>query len=163
MELPKRKSTRLKNYNYNATGAYFVTICTKNRKNILCNIVGEGSPLPQLTSQGIITNKYILSVNQKYPTVFIDKYVIMPNHIHIILRIDNNGRGNPSPTVSNVIGWLKYNISKDINEFQNTQGKSVFQRSYHDHIIRGENDYREIWQYIDTNPQKWNTDCFYIE
>ena len=164
MGIPKRKPTRLKNYNYSTSGYYFVTICTHNRKNLLSNIiVGEGLPLPQLTIQGEIANKYILLVSKKYPSVKIDKYIIMPNHIHIIMCIDNNGRGNPSPTISNVIGWLKYNITKQINRKYNTIGTNVFQRSFHDHIIRDEDDYKKIWEYIDTNPIKWQDDCFYSE
>ena len=82
MDLPKRKSTRLKEYNYSLNGYYFITICTKDRKNILSKIiVGEGSPLPKLTLKGEIVQKYILSIPRKYPNVNFDKYVIMPNHI----------------------------------------------------------------------------------
>ena len=169
MELPTRKPTRLKNYDYSQNGYYFITICAHNRKCILCDIVGEGFPLPQLTPQGEIVNKYILLVNEKYPSVKIDKYVVMPNHIHIIMSINNDGmqnndgRGNPSPTISNVVGWLKYNATKQINKKNNVTGDKIFQRSFHDHIIRGEKDYGEIWNYIDTNPQKWEEDCFYTE
>ncbi|MBQ2705051.1 MAG: transposase, partial [Clostridia bacterium] len=100
---------------------------------------------------------------EKYPCVKIDKYVIMPNHMHLILRIDNDGRGNPSPTVSNVVGWLKYSITKQINRNHDTAGNIIFQRSFHDHVIRDYDDYLKIWQYIDTNPAKWQDDCFYTE
>lgn len=163
MNLPIRKPTRLKDYDYSSAGYYFITICTHNKEKILSNIVGEGFPLPQLTQQGEITEKYILSVNEKYPGVFTDKYIIMPNHIHIIFQIKNNGRGNPSPTIPNVVGWLKYNITKEINKINNSVGHNIFQRSFHDHIIRGEEDYLKIWEYIDTNAQKWREDCFYVE
>lgn len=164
MNLPKRKSTRLKNFDYSQNGYYFVTICTHNRENILSDIVvGEGFPLPQLTQIGEITKKYLLSTNKKYTDIIIDKFVIMPNHIHIIFRIENNGRGNPSPTISYVVGWIKYNITKETNQLYGTQGNKIFQRSFHDHIIRGEKDYLKIWEYIDTNPQKWKDDCFYTE
>ncbi|MBE6732392.1 MAG: hypothetical protein E7561_00125 [Ruminococcaceae bacterium] len=163
MELPIRKPTRLKNFDYSQNGYYFVTICTHNRKNILSDIVGEGFPLPQLSPQGKIAEKYILNINKKYPHIQTEKFVIMPNHIHIIFSINNNGRGDPSPTIANVVGWLKYNITKQINMVYNNIGNKIFQRSFHDHIIRGENDYLKIWNYIDTNPQKWNEDCFYVE
>ena len=107
-KLPQRKPTRLRNYDYSQAGYYFITICTHNRKNLLSNIiVGEGLPLPQLTIQGEIANKYILLVSKKYPSVKIDKYIIMPNHIHIIMCIDNNGRGNPSPTTKDCV--IPYN------------------------------------------------------
>ena len=127
------------------------------------NVVGEGSPLPQLTGQGKIVEKYILDINKKYPFVFVNKFVIMPNHIHIILCIENDGRGNPSPTIANVVGWLEYNATKQINLIDGNTGNQIFQRSFHDHIIRGERDYLKIWDYIDTNPQKWEEDCFYAE
>ena len=161
--LPIRKPTRLKNYDYSSAGAYFITICTHNRKNILSKIVGEGSPLPQLTTNGKLAEEYVLKINEKYPCVKIDKYVIMPNHMHLILRIDNDGRGNPSPTVSNVVGWLKYSITKQINRNHDTAGNIIFQRSFHDHVIRDYDDYLKIWEYISTNPAKWQDDCFYTE
>lgn len=82
MDLLKRKPTRLQNYNYSQNGYYFITICTHNRKNILSDIiVGEGFPLPQLTEDGKILENILLSVNEKYNCINIDKYVIMPNHI----------------------------------------------------------------------------------
>lgn len=161
MELPKRKPTRLKNYDYSQNGYYFITICTQNRKNIFCNIVGEGSPLLKLTPQGKIAEKTIFLINEKYPHINPEKFVIMPNHLHIIFEINNKGRGNPSPTIANVVGWLKYNITKQINLINGKTGTKIFQRSFHDHIIRDEYDYFKIWNYIDTNPQKWTEDCFY--
>ena len=163
MELPKRKPTRLKNFDYSQSGYYFITICSKNKAKIFGNIVGEGFPLPQLFLNGKIVEKTILSVNKKYPYINPEKYVIMPNHIHIIFSVNNDGRGNPSPTIANVVGWLKYNATKQINLINGNTGKQIFQRSFHDHIIRGENDYLKIWEYIDTNPQKWKDDCFYTE
>ena len=159
--LPTRKPTRLKEFDYSQSGYYFITICTDKRENILSNIVGEGFPLPQHTKQGKIVENIILSINQKYPTVSVNKFVIMPNHIHLILILENFGRGNPSPTVSAIIGWLKYCATKQINSHFGTAGNKIFQRSFHDHIIRNEKDYLEIWNYIDTNPQKWKEDCFY--
>ena len=161
-ELPKRKPTRLRNFDYSRNGAYFITICVQNMRCIFGNIVGEGSPLPQLSPYGSIIQKYIGEISKRYPSVTVDKYVIMPNHIHLILFLEKeNGRGNPSPTISSVIGWLKYNCTKDINVLSNSSGKPVFQRSFHDHIIRNQLDYTKIWEYIDTNPLRWHDDCFY--
>ena len=161
-QLPERKPTRLRNFDYSRNGAYFITICVQNMRCILGNIVGEGSPLPQLSPYGSIIQKYIGEISKRYPSVTVDKYVIMPNHIHLILFLEKeNGRGNPSPTISSVIGWLKYNCTKDINVLSNSDGKPVFQRSFHDHIIRNQLDYTKIWEYIDTNPLRWHDDCFY--
>ncbi len=158
---PNRKPTRLKGYDYSIGGYYFITICSKDKAKIFGSIVGEGFPLPKLTPQGEIVEKTILSVNEKYPHIVPEKYVIMPNHIHIIFSVNNDGRGNPSPTIANVVGWLKYNATKQINLIGGNIGNKIFQRSFYDHIIRGELDYMKIWEYIDNNPAKWKEDELY--
>ncbi len=162
MDLPKRKPTRLKNYDYSTNGAYFVTICAKDKMKIFGNIVGGGAidaPKIVLSKIGNIAKKYILSSNN-IPEITVDKYVIMPNHIHLIFTVENNGTSKaPSPTnniISHTVSTLKRFINKEV-------GKNIFQRSFHDHIIRGEKDYLKIWNYIDTNPAKWEEDCFYNE
>ena len=73
--------------------------------------------------------------------------------IHILLRID--GTGNPSPTMGNVVGWYKYQVTKQVNLLRNMPGEKLFQRSYYDHVIRNQQDYDEIWQYIENKPRKW--------
>lgn len=90
----------------------------------------------------------------KYPGVYVDNYVIMPDHIHMLLRIDC-GTGNPSPTLGNVIGWYKYQVTKEYNRCANAECTRLFQRSYYDHVIRNQRDYDEIWAYIENNPRKW--------
>ena len=162
--LPKRKSPRLKEYDYSTTGAYFLTICTQNRKNILSKIVGEGSPLPQLLPYGEIADRQIQKISEEYPEVSVDCYVIMPNHIHILLSVaKDDGRGDPSPTVNSVIGWLKYQVTKKINELRDTAGDKIFQRSFFDHIVRNRDDYYEIYKYICENPARWYYDKLYSE
>ena len=87
--------------------------------------------------------------------VKVDKYVIMPNHIHLLLIICSyNGRAMHAPTLSNLIQQFKGISSKNA-------GFPIFQRSFHDHVVRNKNDYEMIWHYIDTNPQNWEKDCFY--
>ncbi len=167
MTLPNRKPTRLKNYDYSNTGYYFITICTHNKECILGSIVGDGVydiPHINLTKYGNIVNKYLQTMDSKYDNAHIDKYVIMPNHLHMIIEISNpllnNGMSQaPSPTnaiIPKFISLYKRYCNHEI-------GHNIFQRSFHDHIIRGETDYLKIWNYIDTNPQKWNEDCFYNE
>ena len=155
--LPKRKSTRLKNYNYSSPGAYFVTICTKDRNNILSDIiVGEGLcalPTNKLTKIGKFVEQSIKYADENYSGVKIDKYVIMPNHIHLIVILDDSG-GHGNPPLQDVIYRLK---SFTTHEY----GKNLWQRSFHDHVIRGDKDYIKIWKYVDTNVLKWEQDCFY--
>ena len=162
MELPKRKPNRLPYYDYSSSGAYFVTICVDGRKNRLSKIVGDGFPVPKPSGQ--IAEEWIIRIPTKFPSVAVDHYVIMPNHIHILLQISSpDGTGNPSPTLGAIIGWYKYQVTRQINKSQETTGSRFFQRSYHDHVIRGEKDYLKIWEYIDNNPARWKEDCFYRE
>ena len=164
MDFPSRKPTRLKDYDYSAPGVYFITICVKDRRELLSNItVGAGvldGPHNILSNYGRIANKYLINMSHFYDNIKIDKFVIMPNHIHMVIQITdtNNGpSGTPVPTnslVSKFISTWKRFCNKEY-------GQNIWQRSYHDHIIRGEKDYKKIWEYIDTNVIKWETDCFY--
>ena len=151
MELKTRKELRLKYYNYSTPGAYFVTICTKDRKRILSEIVGDDAHIVP-SKYGMLAGRYLRSVNE------IEKYVIMPNHIHMIIRFDSGTMWASSPTksISTVVRSFKTLVTKEL-------GESIFQRSFHDHVIRGEKDYQKIWEYIDTNPIKWADDCYYSE
>ena len=151
MEQPSRKANRLYKYDYAQNGAYFVTICTKGKKKVLGNIVGDDAHIVP-SHYGAVVQKYIESIPG------IDKYVIMPNHIHMLIVIDNGPMWASAPTqsISMRVRSFKTLVTKEL-------GQSIFQRSFHDHIVRGEQDYREIWQYIDENPQKWQEDCFFVE
>ena len=159
MNSPKRKPTRLKEFDYSSNGAYFITICTHNKEKILCDIVGEGlCALPQLklTKIGEIVNESIIYINDNYDGICIDKYVIMPNHVHLIVSKQTGGHGDPPLQIYDIIGRFK--------SFTDCKYKAaLWQRSFHDHIIRDENDYLKIWNYVDSNPLKWDEDCFYIE
>ncbi|MBE6776712.1 MAG: transposase [Ruminococcaceae bacterium] len=148
MDLPERKQNRLENYDYSQNGAYFITICTKERKKILCEIVGANIVRPKLTRYGKIVDDAINLITNHYQTVTIDKYVIMPDHIHLLLQIHSDRRTMFAPTIERIVKQTKGYITKQI-------GFSIFQRSYYDHVIRNQEDYNEIWEYIDNNPKKW--------
>lgn len=159
-----RLPNRLKYYDYSQNGAYFITICTKNRLNMLCDIVGGGvldAPLVTLSTYGIIVNKTINEINRTYHHINIDKYVIMPNHIHFIVIIDDNNGSSMTPTPTNmVIPKLVSTFKRFVNKMV---GDQIWQRGYYDHIIRNSVDYEHIWQYIDTNPIKWELDEYYAD
>ncbi len=165
MELPKRKTIRLKEYDYNNEGYYFITVCTKDKQKLLCDIVGTGildGPQIKFTKQGNIAKQQIETMRDFYDDIKIDKYVIMPNHIHLLIKIigaENGPSRKPVPTnskISNFVGTFKRFCNKQY-------GKNVWQYRSHDHIIRGQQDYKEIWQYIDNNPAKWEEDKFYVD
>ena len=168
MEIPKRKTPRLKGYDYSQNGAYFITICTHNRKYLFSNIVGAIHELPEnkLTPYGEFAEQIIEILPDRF-SVLIPKYVIMPNHIHLIIEINNDNKKQAireSPlqyhrsVIDKMVGFLKMNVSKKIH---NTYSDKIWQRSYHDHIIRHEKDYQNILEYIDTNVLRWKRDCFY--
>ena len=126
-----------------------------------------------LSPYGEIVDRWIQRIPEKYPEAAVDCYVIMPNHIHILLSIVKvDGRGNPSPTdgmkdsipsADMVIGWLKYQATKEINKLRSSAGDKIFQRSFFDHIIRDREDYEEHLRYIYENPLRWLHDELYAE
>ena len=169
-ELPKRKRLRLQNFDYNTPGAYFVTICTYKRRCTLSRVVGaiHESPETRLTEYGLIVDNIINNVPKLFK-VSIDSYVIMPNHIHLVIVIIDSDelraiRESPlrgRSVVSKLVGYIKMNASKEIhNRFGN---EVVWQRGFHDHIIRNCHDYEKISKYIYENPINWQNDCFYSE
>ena len=162
-KLPVRKNIRLKKYDYASNGGYFITICSENKKRIFWDEnVGANCvrlAVYKLSEYGNIVDREIKSIGGIYGSIIrIDKYVIMPNHIHMILIIDdfNNGRTQFAPTVSRIIKQFKGAVTKKI-------GKSIWQRSFYEHIIRNEVEYAEIWNYIDSNPHKWVEDEYYYD
>ena len=162
MDEPKRKRMRLPGYDYSRPGAYFVTVCTRERKCILSHIaVGAdalGGPSVTLTDAGRIVEKHLLTTD-RINGLHVEKYVIMPNHVHMILVIENKDGppGASAPTsalIPKAIGTWKRLVHREL-------GQDIFQRSYHDHVIRKESDFRAIWEYIDTNPARWAEDIYY--
>ena len=159
--LPKRKQNRLKGFDYSTNGAYFITICTHNRKCILSSVGAiHESPenaFTKLTAYGNIAEKHINALEGRF-NLIIPVYSIMPNHIHMIIMVDNQRAIRESPlqnnrsVLSKAIGYLKMNTSKEIHNYCDIE---VWQRGYYDHIIRNEKDLNDIWQYIDENPKKW--------
>lgn len=163
MELPKRKLMRLPDYDYSSPGTYFVTICTHDRQCILSRItVGEGlaPPAVMLSPIGQCVKEQLLALPKRYPAVQIDNYVIMPNHIHLLVSFNtDSGGASPSPTLFDVVRVLK-SLSTRLSR-DNLGNLPLWQRSFHEHVIRNENDYREIWEYINANPAKWVEDRYY--
>ena len=162
-DAPSRKRIRLPEYDYSSPGAYFVTVCTHDRRCILSGIsVGEGLAPPgnHLTAIGRVVDAQIRELPRRYPCVRVENYVIMPNHIHLLVSIrEDSGGASPSPTLFDVMRALK-SISTRLSR-PNLGSAPLFQRSYHEHVIRSENDYLQIWEYIDTNPAKWAEDRYY--
>ena len=145
-----RKSPRIPGFDYSSVNYYFLTVCTHNRKCIF------GKP-EQLNLFGKIAEEKIKEIPIHYQNAKIDKYVVMPNHVHMILIISVEG----SMKADQIIAQYKSAVTKKIREIE--PKKEVWQRSFHDHIIRNQNSYEKIRNYIDGNPLKWKDDCFYVD
>ena len=165
MELPNREPNRLPDYDYSQDGAYFVTVCTQVRKQILSKI-SVGTPLPgcpqmprlELLHHGKIAEKVIHQLNDFYDYLSVDKYVIMPDHIHFLITLHNEN-GHPGRGVPTRINERSSEIARFVGTFKrfcNKQyGSNIWQSRYYDHVIRNQQDYNEIWEYIENNPRKW--------
>ena len=147
MDFPKRKLPRLSGYDYSRSNYYFVTICTDEKKDLF----GE---IGKLNCFGKIAEQKLLEIEQHYENVFVDKYVIMPNHIHaiIILKKLKTERSRPFPTLSEVVGLYKSGVTKGIHKIESKL--KIWQKSFNDVIIRNEKAYNEICKYIYDNPLK---------
>ena len=163
IEHKTRKPTRLKEYNYSSDGTYFITICSKDRKPIFSRVVGDGVldiPKIILSEYGAVIDSQINLIDNHYEYLNIDNYVVMPNHIHILISVYNNGMSRTlSPTndiIPTYVSTLKRFVNKEV-------GENIFQRSYNDHIIRNERDYLEHYTYIENNPIKWEYDELYCD
>ncbi len=142
---PTRKKNRLEGFDYSLPGRYFITFCTKDRKASLGTIPYVDdleSAHIVLSIIGKLTEAAILSVSSAYPTVSVEKYTIMPDHVHLMLRL-NEG----SPDISRVINQTKRKASA-------SAGQSLWQTGFYDHVIRNESDFLETVQYMDNNVKK---------
>ena len=165
--MPNRKKPRLAGYDYSTPGAYFVTICTHEKKCVFGNILeGElvGEAQMVCSSVGEIARKCLLETEKHFQNVKVDNWVIMPNHIHILFRIEGSAeRIYPFTTVniSDIVGTFKAAVTRAVGKAYMPSAK-IWQSSFYDHIIRNETDYTNIWNYISGNPSKWKEDKFYI-
>ena len=143
-----RKKIRLENYDYSEENMYFITICIKDRVEMLGKIVKENEI--ELTKEGNVAKHNINKIEEIYDNIIIDEYIIMPNHIHMILRIIyKNGI-----SISRIVKHYKTNITKEI-------GHSIWQKSFYEHVIRDEKDYLRIKEYIQNNIINWKKDKYF--
>ncbi len=135
---PVRKNPRIKGYNYAALNYYFITVCTKNKKCIL----GEAGAVNEL---GSVVQRAIEEIPAHYSGVCVDKFVVMPNHIHAIIIL-YEGKSE----LTRIVGSFKSYVTKKAHEIY--PDLEVWQTSFHDHVIRSQKSYETIWLYIDSNP-----------
>lgn len=168
--MEQRKHPRLKGYDYGQDGVYFITICTDKKKKVLSRIVGRGlAPAAVLLlPAGQLVSEELENFKTRFSTLTIDQAVIMPNHIHLLLRVAAGASSRPtrdtvSSSVVDMMRVLRSMTTRRWNALQGTAGQKLWQPSFYDHIIRDQTDYLTKWNYIDTNPARWGEDEYYTE
>ncbi len=160
-EIHHRRSLRLKGYDYSQSGAYFITLCTRNRECLFGNVIGENVILNKL---GQMVNRTWQWLGKQYGHVQLDVFIVMPNHLHgIIIINDRRGGSRSAPTkktkpLGQLIGAFKTVSTKQINQIRRTPGIPVWQRNYYEHIIRNNDTMNRIRAYITNNSLKWESD-----
>ena len=178
----RRKSIRLQGYDYSQAGAYFITVCTHNRVPLFGEIV-DGVMV--LNTAGQIVEKCWYAIPEHFPQVTLDEFVVMPNHVHGIITVGANNhlpqhylplpsdetpiQSNEPPrplqhgtsrTIGSMVRGFKIGVTRWFRA--NTDIHAVWQRNYYEHIIRSEDAYLKIAEYIQTNPQRWETDTYHV-
>lgn len=164
----KRRSLRLSGYDYAQNGFYFVTVCIKDKRNLFGRIENDAM---NLNNFGHIVENVWKQLSSHYSNCRLDQSIIMPNHMHGIIEINNVGAGSPGPlmkggetpllrigSLSDIMGYFKYQSTKQINVMCNCPGHKIWQRGFHDRIIRNEKELNSMREYIQNNPKQWELD-----
>jgi len=172
-EIHHRRSTRLPGYDYSQPGAYFVTICTRNRECFLGEIIAGEMRLNDLGR--IVANEWV-NTEKIRCEITLAEWVIMPNHLHGIVLIGNHPSvvgayghrevrayghtplRSPSKNLGAMVRGFKSAVTQQINHHLNTPGQPFWQRNYHEHVIRNDADLNRIREYVTDNPTRWDRD-----
>ena len=171
-QIHHRQSVRVKDYDYTSNGYYFVTICTHDKQQLFGQIkTRRGTACCALCEYGNIVNDEWIKSAHIRNKIELDEFVIMPNHIHGIIIINDLGTARRAPTkqfgfsvsgsLPTIVRAFKSASTKRINELRNSPGQKLWQRNYYEHIIRDEKDLNRIRKYIKDNPAKWEDDEYY--
>jgi REP element-mobilizing transposase RayT len=177
-----RRSIRLKGYDYSTEGMYFITICTQNREALFGEIIDDKMVL---NVAGDMIGKIFISLPDEFPQIVLNQYIIMPNHFHTIISITDRKyvgadsisaqNGNvqlradiesaPTIPLGNIVQSFKRQTTiKYIHMVKQKLlppfDKRIWQRNYHEHIIRNQDEYYRIAEYIQNNPMLWENDCY---
>lgn len=157
MDYPKRKHPRLKDYDYSQNGAYYITICVEDHQCLLGRIENQRVCL---SDYGETAKKYIEEIETHYQFVRLVNYVVMPNHVHLLIQKDipphivlqeNGNNQKKTASIDTIIHAFKRLTTKEI-------GHSIWQASFYEHVIRNLSDIQRVSDYIGANPRRWRTD-----
>ena len=155
-KFPEKKTIRLQNYDYSLEGAYFITICSKKRKYIFGKI--DNYEIEKSVIGSIVEAEICRTMELRNETQ-INEYVIMPNHIHMLIVLENMNRLGKSYSVGNVVGGFKASVTSKMRERFGGEIE-IWQRGYYEHVVKNENDYNEAMEHIINNPLKWDEDSY---
>ncbi len=159
-----RKENRYQNYDYSTASIYFITFCTYLKRSILSQIMDCDrieNPKIKLSELGVECEKVIKRYNDEFK-IYIPHYVIMPNHIHLIVDLTYINNCQINYNISNIVKAIKSISRRSVSEeFLNKHGADIWQKSFFDRIVRNEKEYIELAKYIDENPLKWILDEYY--
>jgi len=164
-DVHNRRSIRLRGFDYSSNSMYYITICTQDREALFGEAVGaalRGRP----GTSGEMILKWLKEIENKFAGIIIDKYVIMPNHIHFLVYLPCAPGGHAGPPLQKIVEWFK---TMSTNEYIRGVksglyppfNKRIWQRNYYERVIRDEDEYLQTWQYIDENPARWTQDQYY--
>ena len=165
-DVHRRKSIRLKDYDYSQPGAYFITICIHKKQCILGEVTDDGMKLSRF---GEVVKTEWLKTFEIRKNLILDEYIVMFNHFHGIIIVDGRGTLQRAPTfekfgrpisnsVPTIVRLFKSATTNQVNQLHHTPRRPFWQRNYFEHIIRNEDELNKIREYIQNNPLKWHLD-----
>ncbi|PZV17051.1 MAG: transposase [Pseudanabaena sp.] len=149
-EIHHRRSIRLQGYDYSQSGAYFVTICTFQRQHLFGEVNDEKM---QLNVNGQIVSAIWQQIPRHFPTVELDEFILMPDHLHGIIVISE--QAEQSISLATIIQNFKSVSTRKINKITQNSGVSIWQRNYHERIVRSDQDLDRLRHYMLANPENW--------
>ncbi len=159
-----RKRIRIPDFDYSQEGVYFITICANKRKSLFGRVTGGDvfhPPSVVLSDLGKIVRDNIPRICSTYTGVFVDHYIIMPNHIHMLLRITGDACSPNGTRDKMLVPKILQSYKASVSRQASTKYAPVWQSRYYDHVVRNEQDYLRIWEYIECNAAKWTQDEYY--
>ena len=154
-DLPRRHRTRLKAYDYAAAGVYFVTICVRDRRQLLGAVQGADVCISDI---GMMVQHEWLALAERFPGIELIEHIVMPDHLHGIIGL---GSSNPSVALGGIVGAFKSRTTVEyLRRVRDHDGSvargNLWQRGYYDHVIRNDHSLRMIREYVRTNPLRWS-------
>lgn len=159
-DIHHRRSIRLREFDYSSIGGYFITTCVQNRECLFGNIVDD---VMLLNDAGRLVKSAWNGLPERFPSIELDVFVAMPNHVHFIVNIavpaekDGAGQGH-APTLDRIVGAFKSISASQVNRLLSRTGQPLWQRNYFERVIRNESELQGLRDYIIHNPLKWADD-----